>query len=189
MKYCSSCKAIVCDEVNTCPKCEKPLSDLVDESIVSVAIIKGRVISLLEPALKDAGIPCSFKNKEGEIYNSFNTKVSAESDFDVLVPFELYSRAFNICLGMDIVKEEDRLVEDTEAKTSEPLETYDETFERVNGVKKRTWTIIWVVLFILLACFAIWGVDAIAYFIKGSCVGENPATTTTEAVKGFISLL
>ena len=186
MKYCEKCKSLISEETLSCPECGKTLVKAENESIICLATVKGRAISLLEPALKDEGVPCAFENAEGETYNTFNVAVSAESDFILLIPFEYYTRAFNVCLGMGIVEEEDRLIEAfDEDNDTKAVETYEETFERVNGVKKRTWTVIWVILFIVLACIAVWGVDAVAYLIKSGCVGN---TVPTEAVKSFISL-
>ncbi len=185
MKYCEKCKSLINEEIDTCPKCDVVLTEAENESVVCIATVKGRSVSLIEPALKEEGIPCAFKNAEGETYNTYNVAVSAESDFKLLVPYEFYTKAFNICLGMGITEETDRLVAETDVDEDEAHETYNETFERVNGVKKRTWTVVWVILFIVLACLAVWGVDAVAYLIKSGCVGN---TAPTEAVQGFISL-
>ncbi len=185
MKYCEKCKSLFECETETCPKCGKVLTEAENESIIALATVKGRAVALLEPMLKDEGIPCAFKNSEGETYNTYNIAVSAESDFELLIPFEYYTRAFNICLSMNIVEEEDRLIEDTEGKSEEAHETYDEAFERVNGMKKRTWTIIWVILFIVLACIAVWGVEWIAAIIRSGCVGS---AAPSEAASAFIKL-
>lgn len=166
MKYCSSCKSIITEDTDKCPVCHKASEDISETSAVTVTTVKGNVISVLEPALKDAGIPCRFEKKDGSIYNEYNIKISAESDFRVLVPFEMYNKAFDVCEGFGFVKSEDRLIPDDENAGSDNR-SYNEKFESATGVKHRTWQMLSIVAFIVLACLLIWGVDFIAEWIKG----------------------
>ncbi len=164
MRYCEHCKSIVDTEGN-CPVCGCDLTSLLPESEVCVATVKGSSVSMLEATLKDAGIPCRFSDVNKDIYNEYNAKVSAESDNMVTVPFELYNKAFDICLGFGFVEEGDRLVPVSEGE-SEDTRTYDEKFEQVSGMKHSKWQTAWTVLFIIAACLVIWGIDWIAEFIK-----------------------
>ena len=166
MKYCPSCKCIVNDEAETCTTCSGTLEDICADSTVTVAIIKGSSIAVLEPALKESGIPCCFEKTDGDIYNAYNIKVSASSDYKVLVPFEMYTKAFDTCLGFGFVQEEERLVSQ-DAEQNEDTRSYNEKFEEVTGVKHQTWQMLGIVLFIVLACLVIWGVDFLAAFFKG----------------------
>ena len=166
MKYCPSCKSIINEDVESCAVCNGILSELAPESIVAVAVVKGSSVNILEPALKSEGIPCSFENVDSNIYNSYNFKVSADSDHKVLVPFEMYNKAFDICEGFGFVEEEDRLVPDTQEE-NEDTRTYAEKFEAGTGIKHRTWSMLGIILFVILACVVIWGVDFAAKFIKG----------------------
>lgn len=165
MKYCSSCKCIVNDGCDCCSVCGKNVSDISPESIVTVAVVKGTAVNILESALKSEGIPCSFEKTDSDIYNAFNAKVSADSDHKVLVPFEMYSRAFDVCEGFAFVKEEDRLVPEDEAEEKDSR-SYDEKFEAGTGMKHRTWSMLSIILFVILACVVIWGVDFAAEFFK-----------------------
>lgn len=165
MKYCSSCKCIVKEDCDSCNVCGKNVSDVSFESIVTVAVVKGTAVNVLEPSLKSEGIPCSFEKTDSDIYNAFNAKVSADSDYKVLVPFEMYNRAFNVCEGFAFVKEEDRLIPDDE-DDNEDTRSYDEKFEAGTGMKHRTWSMLSIILFVILACVVIWGVDFAAEFIK-----------------------
>ncbi len=164
MKYCSTCKRIV--DSDTCNHCGCACVDIAQESIVCVTSVKGRSVTLLEHALKDVGIPCSFAKTDGDIYNELNAKVNAESDFNLLVPFEYYQKAFDVCVGMGYVNPEDRLVPESDVEDETPSKTYEEKFEEKNGVKHRTWNMVWMIIFIVAACLIIWGIDFIAEFIK-----------------------
>lgn len=166
MKYCPTCKKIIATDAQICDSCSKSLTDISAESVVTVATVKGRSVSFIENALKDEGVPCHFAKTDGNIYNDLNAKVNAESDFSLLVPFEYYNKAFNVCLGIGVVEPEDRLVEETEVSDDTTTKTYEEKFEEKNGVKHRTWQMIWMIIFIVAGCLIIWGIDFIAEFIK-----------------------
>lgn len=166
MKYCSFCNKIISQDTDACDTCNKAVSDISCDSIVCVATVKGRAVNILENALKDSGIPCSFKKTDGDVYNELNAKVNAESDFNLLVPFEYYNKAFDVCVGMGFASPEDRLIPDTEEDSDAPTKSYEEKFEEKNGVKHRTWQMVWMIIFIVAACLIIWGIDFLAEFIK-----------------------
>lgn len=166
MKYCSSCKRIINEDVNVCDRCSNSVTEITSESFVFVTNIKGMTVSLLENALKDKGIPFSFEKTDGNIYNELNAKVNAESNFNLLVPFEYYHKAFDVCVGMGFASPDDRLVPETEIIEESTAKTYEEKFEEKNGVKHRTWQMIWMIVFIILACLVIWGIDWIAHFFN-----------------------
>lgn len=166
MKYCPSCKRIITDDADLCSVCNAASSELTAEAPVTVATIKGTFLALAESSLKDAGIPCTFEKLDGNVYNSLNAKITAESDYRVLVPFELYSKAFDVCVGAGLAEHEDRLVPETETDENTDTTTYDEKFQSANGVSRRTWQILWTALFIVAACLIIWGIDWIAHLIN-----------------------
>ena len=166
MKYCPSCKSIVSEEVESCKSCNATLEEISATSTVAVCVVKGSSVSILEPALKEVGVPCRFEKTDGNIYNEYNIKVSANSDFKVLVPFEMYNKAFDICSGFGFVSEEERLIPQDE-DSADDNRSYNERFEQATGVKHRTWQMMGIVLFVIVACLVIWGVDFIAEWIKG----------------------
>lgn len=166
MKYCSSCKRIINTNADVCDFCSKNTEEISGESIVGVTTVKGKTIAMLENALKDLGIPCSFVKTDGDIYNELNAKVNAESDFKLLVPFEYYQKAFDVCVGMGFVSPEDRLIPEAENNSDTPSKSYEEKFEEKNGLKHRTWQMIWMIVFIVAACLVIWGIDWIAHFFN-----------------------
>ncbi len=166
MKYCSSCKRFINTDTAVCDRCNSVVADITPETFVFVATLKGRTVSLLENALKDVGIPCSFAKTDGDIYNELNAKVNAESDFNLLVPFEYYHKAFDVCVGMGMALPEDRLIPEAEGKEETPAKSYEEKFLEKNGVKHRTWQMIWMIVFIVAACLVIWGIDWIAHYFN-----------------------
>lgn len=166
MKYCSSCKSIVEEIENGCPSCGGNLCEISQDATVTVAQVKGTALNVLEPAMKDAGIPCIFEQTDSNVYNAYNVKISAESIHKVLVPFEMYNKAFDVCLGFGFVSPEDRLVPEQDDEKEEDSRTYNEKFESKTGVKHRTWQMLSIVLFVVAACLVIWGVDYLAAFIK-----------------------
>lgn len=166
MKYCPSCKCVINEESENCTVCNGALEEVTPDATVKVAVVKGASVSVLEPALKDVGVPCCFEKTDGDIYNAYNIKVSAESDYNVLVPFEMYTKAFDICLGFGFVQEEDRAVSQDEEQ-SEDNRSYNEKFEAATGVKRQTWQMLGIVLFIVIACLVIWGVDYLGVLFRG----------------------
>lgn len=166
MKYCSSCKKIISTDADVCDSCSNPAFDIAPDCVVCVAEVKGTFISMLENALKDEGIPCMFESKGKDVYNSYNAKVFSESEYKVLVPFEYYNKAFDVCVGVGLVSEDDRIQVDSSTQNDEYSKTYEEKFEEKAGAKHRTWQMLWMILFIVGACLVIWGIDWIAHFFN-----------------------
>ena len=95
MKYCEKCHTII-TEGETCTCGSNKLSELKAQSGVKVADVKGSLRSIAEPALKEKGIPCEFFNPEKDIYTQYNPKVNRETNYSLIVPFELYNEAFEV---------------------------------------------------------------------------------------------
>lgn len=166
MKYCSSCKKLFTNDNEVCDACSNPVSDVAPDSVVCIAEVKGTFIAMLENSLKDEGIPCAFESKDKDVYNSYNAKVYSESDYRVLVPFEYYNKAFDVCVGVGLATEEGRIQVDASTQNNEASKSYEEKFEEKTGSKHRTWQMLWMILFIVGACLIIWGIDWIAHFFN-----------------------
>ncbi len=166
MKYCCACKKIIKEETDKCSVCSGAVEEVTPNAIVTVAVVKGTSVKILESALKDAGVPCAFEKTDGNVYNEYNIKVSAESDNKVLVPFEMYNKAFDICEGFGFVSPEDRLIDEDSQDVNEDNRSYNEKFEAKTGMKHQTWQMLSIVLFVIVACLVIWGIDFAAEFIK-----------------------
>lgn len=166
MKYCTKCYKLT-DEGEACP-CGGATEPCNSQSSVKVADVKGSLRAIVEPALKEAGIPCEFFNPEQDVYNQYNAKVSAETDFALLVPFEFYSAAFEVCVGLGVADPDEKVEVEESTQAEADGKTYDERFEETTGTKRKSFQILWIILFIVVACLLIWGVDLIAALIKNS---------------------
>lgn len=167
MKYCKKCYEII-DEGEVCTCGSSEINNCSAQSSVKVAEVKGSLRAIVEPALKEKGIPCEFFNPEMDIYTQYNPKVNRETDFSLLVPFEFYSEAFDICVGLGLADPEKKAEIDENSQASGDGKTYDERFEEATGTKRKSFQILWIIIFIVVACLLIWGVDLIAALIKNS---------------------
>lgn len=166
MKYCKKCYEII-NEGEACA-CGGKAEDCTPQSSVKVTGVKGSLRGVVEASLKEKGIPCEFFNPEMDIYTQYNTKVNAETEFSLLVPFEFYSEAFDICVGLGIAEPENKIEIDENTQSATNGKNYEERFEEATGTKRKVFQILWIVLFIVVACLLIWGVDLVAAIIKNS---------------------
>lgn len=167
MKYCENCHRIITNGEN-CTCGNGKLSELEPQSGVKVADVKGSLRAIVEPAMMEKGIPFQFFNPEKDIYTQYNAKVNSETNFSLLVPFEFYNEAFEVCVGLGLAVPEDRIAVDESTQSNPADKTYEERFEKATGTKRKTFQIIMIVLFIVVACLLIWGIDLIAALIKGN---------------------
>ncbi len=167
MKYCEKCHSLVTEgEVCTCGN--NKLKELNPQSSVKVAEVKGSIRAIAEPALKEKGIPFEFFNPEMDVYTQYNPKINAETEFSLLVPFEFYNEAFEVCAGLGLADPEDKVEVDESTQISGDGKNYDQRFEEATGSKRKSFQILWIILFIVGACLLIWGIDLIAALIKGN---------------------
>lgn len=164
MKYCNSCRKLHNDNEQTCNECKKPLNTIEDNNtpvflISAEGFEKDRIIA----ALADAGIPSDIKRQKKD--NSANAVTGIDmSDLNILVPFQAYEKAYDICVGIGAIKEEgEKIIEDGEYETSNE-QGLDKQFEQINGGSKAGRIVLAVMLLILIA-LAVFGTDAITGFI------------------------
>ena len=167
MKYCTKCYKLI-SEGETCSVCGGELQTCEAQSSVKVAEVKGSLRAIVEPSLKDKGIPCEFYNPEKDIYTQYNAKVSSETNFTLLVPFEFYNESFEICVGLGVASPEEKIQVSEDTQADSEGKTYDQRFEEATGTNRKSFTIVWIILFIVVACLLIWGVEFLAMLIKGS---------------------
>lgn len=164
MKYCTQCYKLINGDVCDC---SGELQECNAQTAVKVASVKGNLKPIVEPALKDKGIPCEFFNPEKDIYTQFNGKVNRETEYFLLVPFEFYSEAFDICVGLGVAEPDDKINVEMSTQVSDNKD-YDQRFEEATGTKRKSFTVLWIILFIVAGCLVIWGIDLIAALIKSS---------------------
>ncbi len=165
MKYCTHCYTLT-NEGDTCA-CGGKAEECKAQTGVKIASVKGSLKPIVEPALKDKGIPCEFYNPEKDVYTQLNAKISSETEFFLLVPFEFYSEAFDICVGLGIVEPDEKIEVEESTQTTDDKD-YDQRFEEATGTKRKSFTVLWIILFIVVGCLVIWGIDLIAALIKTS---------------------
>ena len=164
MKYCESCRMLHNDEDESCSQCKKRLKT-VEEPNTPVFLIsasgfeKDRIIA----ALADEGIPSDTKRIKKD--NSANAVTGVDmSDINILVPYQAYEKAYDICVGIGAIKAEDEeIVDDGQYKESS-AKSLSEQFEETNGSGKDG-RIVLAVMFLLVASLAIFGTDAIMNII------------------------
>lgn len=161
MKYCSKCKRLYNDEDLSCNVCKKSKLVEITDSSTPVYLCSGDVMERdrVQAALSDSGIPSDY------IRNmvTANSQVITGKDFDgfdILVPYELYEKAFDIAVGIGAVKlEGEELIQDE-------FDDGIEEFEAMSSSKRTTVRIVSAILLILLLAGVIYGVDFIVALIK-----------------------
>lgn len=171
MKYCLSCKKMFNDEETVCNDCKKELQPIEDDNtpvylVSAIGFEKDRIIA----ALADEGIPSDTKRRKKDNSAKAITGVDM-SDLDILVPYQAYEKAYDVCVGIGAIKEDgEEIVEDGEFSKSN-AKSLGEQFEEVNGSGKAG-RIILAVMFLLVAALVIFGTDAITGLIK-NLLGGN----------------
>ena len=168
MKLCTKCKRLHNDEDSVCSNCNAKLENITDENTpVYLLSACGFELERIKTALEDNSIPCDSVIKDRELKKQeFINKNSAESD--ILVPFAAYEKAYDICVGIGAIKEENtEIVDDDTEQNNSDEPTLDEKFEKMSGVKRTTVRVLSAVAFLALVALAVYGTDAITGFIKG----------------------
>lgn len=163
MKYCPKCKKLYNDEDTNCncPDCKsKALEELCDEQ-TSVYLCSGDVIERdrVQAALADSGIP-SVYTRHMVTGNSQLITGRDFDGFDILVPYELYEKAYDVAVGVGAIELEGAEIveDDVPAEVSEA--------EEMPHSKRTAVRIISAILLILLFAGVIYGTDAIMNAIK-----------------------
>lgn len=167
MKYCKNCKHLHNDSDQSCPDCKKQLVDVADSNTpVYLLSASGFELERIRSALNDSGIPSdavSQKDKQTDAGMGCDF-----SEYDVLVPFQAYEKAYDVCIGIGAIKTEGEEVLDknVEIPTNSGVKPADEEFEEMSGAKRTTVKIVSAILFLLLVAAVIYGTDFITGFIK-----------------------
>lgn len=163
MKYCPKCKKLYNDtDTNcACSECKgRALEEIVDEQ-TSVYLCSGDVIERdrVQAALSDSGIPSVYTRH----MVTGNSQIITGRDFDgfdILVPYELYEKAYDVAVGIGAIElEGTEIVED-----DIPVENNE--IEEMSRSKRTTVRIISAILLILIFAAVIYGTDAIMNVIK-----------------------
>lgn len=165
MKYCNSCRKLHNDNEQTCNECKKTLDTIEDKNtpvflISAEGFEKDRIIA----ALSDAGIPSDTKRQKKD--NSANAVTGVDmSDLNILVPYQAYEKAYDVCVGIGAIKEDgEEIIQDGEYEASNEKNSDKQLEELKEGSKAGR--IVLAIMLLILISLAVFGTDAITGFIK-----------------------
>ncbi len=163
MKYCPKCKRLYNDEDTNCTRadCKRKALKTVEDEGVSVYLCSGDVIERdrVQAALQDSGIPSVYTRHMVSASSQLVTGMDFD-EFDILVPFELYEKAYDVAVGIGAITPEGAEV------VNEEFDDGIEEFEEMSRSKRTTVRIMSAILFIIFLALAIYGTDSIMAFIK-----------------------
>ncbi len=163
MKYCPKCKKLYNDEdvKCACAECKGKQLKLIEDETTSVYLCSGDVIERdrVQAALSDSGIPSVYTRHMVSANSQLLTGLDFDG-FDILVPYELYEKAYDVAVGIGAIKlEGTEIVEEEEPSPAEE-------FENMSRAKRTTVRVLSAILFILLIALVIYGTDFITTIVK-----------------------
>ena len=165
MKYCPKCKRMYNDEETNCSRkdCKRKALESITDEGASVYLCSGDVIERdrVQAALEDGGIPSVYV-RHGVSANSQVLTGQDFDGFDILVPYELYEKAYDTAVGIGAIKLEGEEIVEEEP---EPIEPHP--LEEMSRSKRTTVKVVSAILFLILVALAVFGTDFIMNFIKG----------------------
>lgn len=168
MKYCKKCRRIHNDNVQSCLNCQKELAEITESNTpVYLLSASGFELERVRTALNDSGIPGDVALQKE---NSTDAGMGCDfSEYDLLVPFQAYEKAYDVCVGIGAIKtgNEEVLDEAVSTPANSDVKPADEQFEEMSGTKRTAVKIVSAILFIILVAAVIYGTDFITGFIKG----------------------
>lgn len=164
MKYCPKCKRMYNDEETNCARddCKHKALKPIEEETTSVYLCSGDVIERdrVQAALMDNGVPSVYA-RHGVTANSQVVTGQDFDGFDILVPYELYEKAYDIAVGIGAIKlEGEQIIEDDNIEEIEP-----HPLEEMSRSKRTTVRVVSAILLIVVVALVIYGVDYIMKFI------------------------
>lgn len=172
MKYCPHCRKMYNDEISTCTECKKGVEILEDENTpVFLISANGFEKNRIEAALNDAGIPCDEKRQKKS--NSAQAVTGYDMDsINIVVPYQAYEKAYNVCVGIGAIKEDDEEILEDDGVTIKDDESSVDKLEKMGSAKRTTIRVVLALFFLALMCLAVFGTDAITGMIKNLISGN-----------------
>lgn len=167
MKYCPKCKQLYRDEESMCTDCQKQTVPVEDKNTPVFLMSAGDFeLQRICAALEDAGIP-SGQKRHKKIPSAQAVTGVDYGDADILVPYQAYEKAYDICIGIGAIQEEETKILDEQGQAlEEQNRSLDEQLEETSGVKRTTMRVILAVFLLLLITLAVFGTDLLTGFIK-----------------------
>lgn len=161
MKYCPKCKKLYNDEdvYCDCVECKRRTLETIEDETTSVYLCSGDVIERdrVQAALSDSDIPSVYTRHMVSANSQLVTGMDLDT-FDILVPYELYEKAFDIAVGIGAIKlEGEEILDDGE---------YEEPIEEMSRAKRTTVRVVTAILFFIVLALVIFGTDYITAIIK-----------------------
>ncbi|MCH5303606.1 MAG: hypothetical protein J1E41_01970 [Ruminococcus sp.] len=164
MKYCPKCKKLYNDEDTncTCVNCKSKALKTIEDETTSVYLCSGDVLERdrVQAALSDSGIPSIYTRHMVSANSQLVTGMDFDG-FDILVPYELYEKAYDVAVGIGAIE-----IEGAEIVEDAPESSYEEEFESMSRTKRTFVRITTAILFIIALAVVIYGTDFITAFIK-----------------------
>jgi len=148
----------------SCEDCKGKALKTIEDETTSVYLCSGGLIERdrVQAALMDSGIPSDYR-RHGVTANSQVVTGNDLDGFDILVPYELYEKAYDVAVGIGAIK-----LEGEEILENEPIEEVEpHPLEEMSRTKRTTVRVISAILFVLIAALAIFGTDFIMKWIMG----------------------
>lgn len=168
MKYCKKCKHLHNDEQQICTNCKKPLCEISDKNTpVCLLSASGFELERIKAALEDCGIPCDSVLQRHMASAKAMTGYDT-SEYDVLVPYSAYEKAYDICVGIGAIKLADEEIVESgdDVAVNSDTKTATEQFEEMSSTKRTTVRVVSALLLVIVFALVIYGTDFIAEFIK-----------------------
>lgn len=172
MKYCTKCKKMHKDNEYLCSKCKIALKTIEDPNTpVYLLSSDGFKLDIITNTLFDNGIPCD------KIHFEKGDSITSNSDYDnsemgVLVPYSAYEDAYDICIGIGAISENEATIIQNGEIIENKVSSATENFEKLSGVKRTTIRILSALIFFLLVALAVYGTDALMALIKALFSGK-----------------
>ena len=164
MKYCPKCKKLYNDEDTNCActGCKNKALKAVEDKTTSVYLCSGDVLERdrVQAALSDSGIPSVYTRHMVSANSQVVTGMDFDS-FDILVPYELYEKAYDVAVGIGAIE-----IEGAEIVDEAPESQSEEEIEDMSRAKRTFVRILTALLFIIVLALVIYGTDFITAFIK-----------------------
>lgn len=163
MKYCKKCKRFFKDEESVCKHCNKPLEKITDKNIPVYLLSSGGFeLQRIKTALEDSGIPCSKTPKKRNISADIVTGCDY-AEYDLLVPYAAYKKAYEVCIGIGAIKEGDvQIIDDNSADFQD-----DEEIEEMTPARRTAVRIFSAFLFIIVVALVIFATDYVVKLVQG----------------------
>lgn len=162
MKYCPKCKKLYNDSdlVCTCEDCKSRVLKTVEDEQTSVFLCSGDVLERdrVQAALSDEGIPSVYTRHMVTGGSQVVTGMDMDG-FDILVPYELYEKAYDVAVGIGAIKLEGCEIVDEE------FPQQDEA-EEMSDRKRTAVRVVSAILFIILVALVIFCTDFATGYIK-----------------------